>query len=104
AGLIALEKMPARLHEDHANARFLAEGLNRIPGVKVDIPKVQTNIVNSDVTGTGRSAGEICSELGKRGVLCAPADSHTIRMVTHFDVDRAALGRAVEVFVNIVKR
>src|SRR6204780_4903443 len=45
AGLIALEKMPARLHEDHANAHFLAEGLARMPGVRVDMKKVQTNIV-----------------------------------------------------------
>jgi len=103
AGLVALEKMPARLHEDHANARFLAQGLARIPGVKVDLPRVQTNIVNSDVSGTGRGAGEMCAELGKHGVLCAPADAQTIRMVTHYDVDRAALERAIGTFSKIVK-
>ncbi|HLW98096.1 MAG TPA: GntG family PLP-dependent aldolase [Candidatus Acidoferrales bacterium] len=103
AGLVALEKMPERLHEDHANARFLAQGLARIPGVKVDLPRVQTNIVNSDVSGTGRTAAEICTELGKQGVLCAPADAQTIRMVTHYDVDRAALERAIATFGKIVK-
>ena len=36
AGLVALEKSPARLHEDHANARYLAEGLARLPGISVD--------------------------------------------------------------------
>src|ERR1700719_3742145 len=35
AGLIALENSPARLHQDHANARHLAEGLARLPGVRV---------------------------------------------------------------------
>jgi threonine aldolase len=103
AGLVALEKMPERLHEDHANARFLAQGLARIQGVKVDLPRVQTNIVNSDVSGTGRTAVEICAELGKHGVLCAPADTQTIRMVTHYDVDRAALERAIATFGKIVK-
>lgn len=102
AGLVALEKMPSRLHEDHTSARFLAEGLNSIPGVKVDLSKVPTNIVNSDVSGTGRAAAEICIELGKRGVLCAPADAHVIRMVTHYDVDRAAIERALDIFRGIV--
>ena len=37
AGLIALEKSPARLHEDHANARYLAEALARFPGIKIDL-------------------------------------------------------------------
>ena len=31
AGLVALEKSPSRLHEDHANARYLAEALARLP-------------------------------------------------------------------------
>ena len=51
AGLIALEKMPARLQEDHANARFLAEGLARVPGIKLDPRKVQTNIVVFEIAG-----------------------------------------------------
>jgi len=33
AGLIALEKMSLRLHEDHANARLLAEALAALPEV-----------------------------------------------------------------------
>ena len=45
AGLIAIEHMPARLAEDHANARFLAEGLAVLPGVRVLNPEPATNIV-----------------------------------------------------------
>ena len=43
AGLIALEKMPLRLHEDHANARFLAETLAQSPEIEIDLQAVQTN-------------------------------------------------------------
>ena len=49
AGLVALEESPAKLLVDHANARFLAEGLARIPGIQVDPAKVDTNIVVFDV-------------------------------------------------------
>ena len=95
AGLVALEESPQRLHEDHANARYLAEGLAQIPGISVDPQKVQTNIVIFDVRGTGRTAGEICAELAKRKVLAGPTDKFAIRMVTHCDVDRAAIARAL---------
>ena len=95
AGLVALEKSPARLHEDHENAQFLAQRLHELPGVRVDLTKVQTNIVFFDVAGTGRSAAAICAELAKRHVLCVATGPTSIRMLTHCDVDRAAIERAV---------
>ena len=51
AGLVALEDSPSKLAADHANARFLAEGLARIPGIHIDRGKVATNIVVFDVSG-----------------------------------------------------
>jgi threonine aldolase len=45
AGLLALEKMPLRLHEDHANARMLAHTLADLLEVEIDPAAVQTNIV-----------------------------------------------------------
>jgi len=45
AGLIALEQGPRRLHEDHANARLLAEALSHMEGVEIDLDAVETNIV-----------------------------------------------------------
>ncbi len=49
AGLIALHKMTKRLHEDHANACRLAEGIADIPHIKVDVSRVQTNMVFFDL-------------------------------------------------------
>src|SRR5438067_2087787 len=53
AALVALEESPPKLAIDHANARFLAEGIARIPGMVVDPAKVATNVVVFDVSGTG---------------------------------------------------
>jgi threonine aldolase len=97
AALIAIERSPARLHEDHANARYLAEELAKIQGIKVDLATVETNIVIFDVSGMKRTAAELAEELGKRGVLCGPTDKYSVRMVTHCDVDRAAIERALEI-------
>jgi threonine aldolase len=102
AGLIALENSPARLHEDHSNARHLAEGLARLPGVHVDLRKVQTNIVIFDVRGTGRSATEISASLAARQILASPTGEYEMRMVTHSDVDRAGIDRALATFGEIL--
>ena len=59
AGLIALEEGPKRLHEDHENAKRLAEGLAEINGIKIDVDKVVTNIVIFDISGTGKASAEI---------------------------------------------
>jgi threonine aldolase len=95
AGLIALEKMPARLAEDHTNARFLAEGLARVPGVKVDPRRVPTNIVVFDVSGTGMTSAELSRRLAERNVLINGINPELMRLVTHMDVDRAACARAL---------
>ena len=87
AGLVALEESPQRLHEDHANARRLAEGIAEIPGVSIDPERVATNIVIFDISGTGKESGEICSALREKGIL-AIGFGKMIRMVTHCDVSR----------------
>ena len=101
AGLVALEETPKSLHVDHENAKHLAEGLSKIPGIAIDPKKVTTNIVIFDVRSTGKTAAEICSELGKRHILCGPTDKFSIRMVTHYDVDRSGVDRAISALAEI---
>jgi threonine aldolase len=94
AGLIALEESPNRLHEDHENARRLADGLAEIPGVKIDAGKIATNIVIFDVSDTGKEASWICDRLKEKGVLAIGFGS-SIRMVTHCDVSASDIETAL---------
>ena len=86
AGLIALEDGPRKLAADHANARFLAEALAKIPGITAGNP--QTNIVIFDVSGTGLPAAEFSARLKAKGVLMNAVSTTQVRLVTHYDVDR----------------
>ena len=104
AGLIALEESPKGLAGDHQNARHLAEALGHMPGITLDATKVVTNIVRFDVSGTGRTAAEICGELKKRGILAGPFARHAIRMVTHYDVNRAGIELALEAMREITRK
>ena len=102
AGLVALEDTPPRLHEDHANARKLADGLAELPGIKIDPEKVVTNIIIFDVAGTGETADEICDQLRAYNVL-ASGFGTSIRMVTHFDVSRADIDTALNAMRAVLK-
>lgn len=102
AGLIALEESPKRLHEDHANARRLAEGIANIPGVTIDVEGVATNIVIFDITGTGKNANDICTSLKEKGIL-AIGFGNKIRMVTHCDVSANAVNETIGTLQEIVK-
>src|SRR5262249_33387429 len=75
ACLVALEEMPKRLRDDHANAQFLAEGLRTIPGVKIDPAMIATNIVVFDVSEARATPAEITARLKQRGVLMNPINA-----------------------------
>lgn len=103
AGIIALEKMVARLEEDHANAMFLAKGLAQISGINIDPEKVQTNILAFDTSGTGISVGDFSAKLKERGVLANGIDNNRfLRMVTHKDVNRSQIETALEAVRSVV--
>jgi threonine aldolase len=95
AGLIALEKMPLRLHEDHANARLLAESLTKSDEVEIDLENVQTNILVFRLRTL--TAIALTGKLKARGVMASSVGPRSVRMVTHHDVDRAACQRAAEI-------
>ncbi len=99
-GLIALEVMPKRLAEDHANARFLAGELSRTPGIQVT-HEVQTNIVIFDVSGAGQTAAEFSRRLKSRGVLINAIDDRRLRLLTHHDAGRDACARALPVIRQV---
>jgi threonine aldolase len=96
AGLIALEKMPARLKEDHENARVLAEALAQISGIKIDPKKSPTNILVFDITGTGMNTTDFSRKLAEKNVLAAGIDQEQMRFVTHNDVSREDCVRTLE--------
>jgi threonine aldolase len=97
AGIIALEEMPRRLHEDHANARFLAESLADVPRLLIHPEKVQTNIVIFDVSGTGLDSSGLLRELRKQSVIGSAVSDSVVRLVTHIDVTRSECEQAAQI-------
>jgi threonine aldolase len=94
AGLYALDHHVERLATDHEHARLLAEALAELPAVELDLETVETNIVICRVP----DALALATALERRGVLVGPLDAGRARMVTHLDVDRTGVERAIEAF------
>jgi threonine aldolase len=101
AGLVALEKSPGRLHIDHENAQRLAEGVGHIPGFAIDAAKVRTNIVIFDCAKTRKTAVELCEALYKHGIWAQDTALHSVRLVTHCDVNREGVERALVVLAEV---
>jgi threonine aldolase len=95
ACLYALDNHVDRLADDHENARVLAEGIAELPGFEVQEP--ETNIVIADVP----DAPALVGALWDRSIEVTPMGPARIRCVTHLDVDRAGVERAVETFREV---
>jgi threonine aldolase len=110
AGIVALETMVDRLAEDHANARRLAVGLAKLPGLRVDLASVQTNIVIFGVERPGgpgpaqAAATALVAGCAARKVKVHAIGPTSIRCVTHKDVDAEDIERALEAFGELTSK
>ena len=97
AGLYALRNNVARLAEDHARAQRLATALADVHHGLVDPATVETNIVPLDLTVTTLDSATLAARCRANGVLVSAVGPRRVRLVTHLDVDDAAIDRALEV-------
>jgi threonine aldolase len=97
AGVYALRHHVERLAEDHQRARELASGLAEVPGVKLDLDRVQTNIVIFDVQGTGLTGEAFNARtLASHGVRFSVLGPTTVRAVTHLDIPPDGISLALK--------
>ncbi|WP_118134929.1 low specificity L-threonine aldolase [Oceanicella sp. SM1341] len=104
AGLYALDNNVQRLVEDHENARLFAGLVADCPGVKVFPERVRTNILFLDLSESGRAAADVSAEMQRHGVRLGVEGPTRMRVVTHLDAPRAAVRRAAETFLAVMKR
>lgn len=99
-GIIALTKMVDRLVEDHNTAKMLAEGLNKIDGIKVLNP-VRTNMVYIDFTGLGWSNSDwinACNQLGWK-TRAGPVT----RLCTHYGIEEENIKTFIEDLNELIR-
>jgi threonine aldolase len=85
-GTVALEQMVDRLAEDHINARCLAEGIAKIPGLSINLERVQTNIIYFDLVSDNIAMDVFMKQLEKKGVKLLATGPSRLRLVTHYGI------------------
>jgi threonine aldolase len=103
AGLYALDHNLARLVEDHASARLLAERLAELRGVELDLATVQSNIVIFRMGEGAPDAATIVARAHEKGVLISAFGVRTVRAVTHLDVNRDQCRRAADLLAEVIE-
>lgn len=104
-GIVALSPQNiARLAEDHANARLLAEKLAEIEGFEVDLSRVQTNFVLLRIQRKNLTAYRFATLLKERGVLVTPVSETLVRLVTSKEVAREDILNAVAIIQEVLEQ
>jgi threonine aldolase len=96
AGIVALRDQVERLAEDHALARRLGERLQAIPGVRLDPPRIETNMAIFALDEGLPGADDVVEAWAKRGVKSLAVGARRVRAVTHYDVRAADLDEAAD--------
>jgi threonine aldolase len=100
AGILALQEGPARLPEDHARARRLADGVAEVLPGTVELEQVETNMVLVDTEAAGLPVLETLDRLSALGVAVTHSGGK-VRMVTHVDVDDEGVATALDAWRSI---
>lgn len=103
AGIIALEKMSLRLHEDHERASRLAEGLAKIPGIRFELGMPQTNMVFPSLTDEiNLSTRDVVCKLAELGVKLGAVASRRFRLVTHYWITDEDIEYTIKAFEKVL--
>jgi len=100
AGQVALLRMVGRLEEDHANARTLAEGIAELPGVAIDLRRVQTNLVIFELEKMTPAA--FLADCEQRGLKGGTMGGRRVRFVTRYGVDSNDVQFALKVVSEVL--
>jgi threonine aldolase len=101
AGLVALEEGPKRLHEDHARAKRLAEGVAEVLPGALDPASVETNMVFVDTVAVGMEMLGTIRRLEAEGVG-ATHEVGKVRMVTHVGISDDDVETAIAAWRTVV--
>ncbi|MGB3480271.1 MAG: low-specificity L-threonine aldolase [bacterium] len=101
-GIVALERMVERLAEDHVNAKKLARGISQIPGLSIDLARVQTNILYFDLKSDKMTPDDLLQQLDARGVKILQTENRRFRIVTHYGIRSEHIDAVIVAFQDIM--
>jgi threonine aldolase len=102
AGVVALTEMTQRLAEDHANARKLADGIERIDGLFIDPALIKTNLVFFQLTREDMTVEDLVQPLEREGIRILPTGPNKFRAVTHYHITSEDIDYVLEALDKVM--
>ncbi|XP_048139053.1 low-specificity L-threonine aldolase 1-like [Rhodamnia argentea] len=103
AALVAVRENVGKLESDHKKAKNLAEGLNKIKGLAVNVASVETNIIYFDINkGLNMTVQKLCKNLEEHGILVMPETSTRVRLVVHHQISENDVHYVLSCFQRIM--
>lgn len=102
-GITALETMVDRLADDHRRARQLATGLAALPGITLDLDRVQTNIILFEVTDPRYPWEHFLTTLEAQGVRMSELGYGRVRAVTHYGISDEDIEQTLSAVQHILQ-
>lgn len=84
AGIVSLEEMTKRLKEDHDNAKLLADELNKIPELDVDLHNLKINMVFFSFKNKTVNTNALVKYFLENNIKINDVENGLMRFVTHY--------------------
>ena len=102
-GIIAINKMVDRLKDDHDNAKYIADRLSKMKGVRVRSDHVDINLVFFKIDKSRQFIASLPGKMLEHGIKMAGEELGYLRFITNNDVSKADAVRVCDVFEQILK-
>ena len=102
AGIVSLKTMIDRLKEDHKNAKYLANSIYTLKGIKLNLELVKTNIIYFNFTHPNISSAELVTHMKSRGIIFSDYNGKHCRLVTHHDISSDDIENVIDVFNKLL--
>ena len=94
AGIVALEKMTKRVHDDNLKAKQLAQSLDNVDPLEINMGLVQSNIVRVKINAS-ITAQEFAHKLYQsKKIKVNPIDKQVFRMVLYYNISNQDVAEA----------
>lgn len=97
AGIVSLEKMTKRLNEDHDNAKLLAEELNKIPEIDVDMDNLKINMVFFKFNDASVNTKELVKYFLENNIKINDVENGLMRFVTHYWISKEDIFKVITI-------
>jgi threonine aldolase len=104
AGIVAVTEMVERLSDDHANARYMAEGLAQIEGISIDPAGVETNLVFFELTRPDVTPAQLVNGLAEQGVKLSATGGRRLRAVLNYHVTAEDVDQVIAAVQTVLRQ